>query len=353
MCILNFLITKQMLLKFVVVFVVLISLINPELKSQTGIEGQLLIDTAIWRPIAYLSLIPDLDNLNTMSYDMIVDKSVIDDSGRFSFKTQYLPANENLFRIHVARKIDPMVSLIIGGRDENYIFVIANNHSQVFIKDSCNLEFIRDALISGYYPNKMIHRIDVLANYLDTTTFNGTPVKNELIKSAVCAKLRFIADTCSNPLVSLYALYKSKFEKNYPINQQFYRNFLSKWKHDKSSYFVTFRKKIPVTKSIGIGFSILLIAIAFMTGFCICFFLIKLFRENKNLLQDLSVQERKIFGLILEGKSNKEISDILNIGLSTVKSHVNSIYSKLGINSRKDVFNLNLDGKNNGTLKQL
>jgi DNA-binding CsgD family transcriptional regulator len=51
----------------------------------------------------------------------------------------------------------------------------------------------------------------------------------------------------------------------------------------------------------------------------------------------------------MEGKSNKEISDILLIGLSTVKSHVNSIYSKLGINSRKDVLNLNLDKKTNGT----
>jgi DNA-binding NarL/FixJ family response regulator len=45
----------------------------------------------------------------------------------------------------------------------------------------------------------------------------------------------------------------------------------------------------------------------------------------------------------MNGKSNKEISDELNIGLSTVKSHVNRIYSKLEIKSRKDILNLNIE----------
>jgi DNA-binding NarL/FixJ family response regulator len=80
-------------------------------------------------------------------------------------------------------------------------------------------------------------------------------------------------------------------------------------------------------------------------GFLICLAYIKLFKKKHDPLKDLSVQERKIFALLLEGKSNKEISEILLIGLSTVKSHVNNIYSKLEINSRKDLMNLNLDKK--------
>jgi len=51
----------------------------------------------------------------------------------------------------------------------------------------------------------------------------------------------------------------------------------------------------------------------------------------------LSIQERRVFQLVSEGKSNKEISAELNIGLSTVKSHVHSIYGKLGIKSRKEI----------------
>ena len=48
-------------------------------------------------------------------------------------------------------------------------------------------------------------------------------------------------------------------------------------------------------------------------------------------MKNLSVQERKIYTLLKEGKSNKEISEELNIGLSTVKSHASNIYSKLKI----------------------
>jgi DNA-binding CsgD family transcriptional regulator len=57
----------------------------------------------------------------------------------------------------------------------------------------------------------------------------------------------------------------------------------------------------------------------------------------------LSVQERKVYALILEGKSNMEISDILIISLSTVKSHVNNVYSKPDVISRKDILTLNVN----------
>ncbi len=185
--------------------------------------------------------------------------------------------------------------------------------------------------------------MDRIANYLDTASFNGPIIKTELIRSAIFEKLRAIADTCSNPLVSLYALYKSKFDKNYSFNQQFYKNFLSKWRHQKDPYFLEFRRKLPSAWTKRIGSSIMIVIFSLTIGFLTCLAYFKLFKKKQNLLQDLSVQERKIFALILEGKSNKEISDDLNIGLSTVKSHVNNIYSKLQIKSRKDVLNFNFD----------
>lgn len=331
-----------MSLKFHVFFAILISLINQDLKSQSKIEGQLLIDTTIWKPIVYLSLIPDFDNLNTMSNTMIIDQTNIDSTGRFYFDTQYFPENDNLFRIHVTKKGYPPASLIIGGKDENHIFLIANNISQITITDTSELVLIKDVLIKGYYPNILMREIDEEANSLDTINNNVSETKKELIRNATFKNLRFLADTCSNPLVSLYALYKSNFENDYQANSQFYRNFLSKWKKDKSSYFVAFRKRIPSDSKLG-SVLVLISIVSLIAGFIICLIVIRLFRKNKTSLIDLSIQERKILALIKEGKSNKEISDDLNIGLSTVKSHVNSIYSKLDIKSRKEALNLNLD----------
>lgn len=51
----------------------------------------------------------------------------------------------------------------------------------------------------------------------------------------------------------------------------------------------------------------------------------------------LSRQEKNIQGLILQGKSNKEIANELFISLSTVKTHITNIYSKLHVSSREEL----------------
>jgi DNA-binding CsgD family transcriptional regulator len=51
----------------------------------------------------------------------------------------------------------------------------------------------------------------------------------------------------------------------------------------------------------------------------------------------LSIREEEIFQLIVDGKSNKEIGDLLNISVNTVKFHVKNIYEKLQVKSRKEV----------------
>jgi LuxR family maltose regulon positive regulatory protein len=52
------------------------------------------------------------------------------------------------------------------------------------------------------------------------------------------------------------------------------------------------------------------------------------------MLEPLSERERDILRLIATGRSNQEIAEILVIALSTVKSHINNLYGKLGTNRR-------------------
>jgi two-component system NarL family response regulator len=49
---------------------------------------------------------------------------------------------------------------------------------------------------------------------------------------------------------------------------------------------------------------------------------------------ELSERELEVLRLVAQGKSNLEIGAALNIGESTVKSHINRILSKLGVNDR-------------------
>jgi LuxR family maltose regulon positive regulatory protein len=58
-------------------------------------------------------------------------------------------------------------------------------------------------------------------------------------------------------------------------------------------------------------------------------------KSNQNsMIEPLSERELDILRLIATGRSNQEISDILVIALSTVKSHINNLYGKLGTNRR-------------------
>jgi len=58
------------------------------------------------------------------------------------------------------------------------------------------------------------------------------------------------------------------------------------------------------------------------------------FRE---LLLKLTDRQEQIYHLIISGKSNKEIMSTLFIEQSTLKTHINQIYKKLNVRSRREI----------------
>jgi DNA-binding NarL/FixJ family response regulator len=57
----------------------------------------------------------------------------------------------------------------------------------------------------------------------------------------------------------------------------------------------------------------------------------------------LSSREKQILGLVVMGFSNNQIAEQLFLAESTVKSHLSSAFSKLGVRSRNEATNLILD----------
>ncbi len=62
--------------------------------------------------------------------------------------------------------------------------------------------------------------------------------------------------------------------------------------------------------------------------------------ERLFLKKGISVREREIIILILNGKTSREIEDKLFISYGTVKNHIYSIYKKLNIKNRAELLNL-------------
>ncbi|WP_179345701.1 response regulator transcription factor [Winogradskyella ursingii] len=309
--------------------------------NNTQIEGHIKLDS-IWNKKLYLSHISDFSKMYTMSRSMIIAESKVDSLGFFKFRTDFLPIENNLYRIHVSKKGSSEASIIIGGKDENHFFLIANKSSEIKILNDSkifnNVTFIRDE------KNKILSEIDDIVRLIDSTNFNSTKIKSDFVSNAFNEQLRQIADTCSYPLVSLYALHKSKFEQDIKNNTQFYQDFLDKQQNVNSVYFQNFKNKVPARKTLSgkNSYIVLISFIAFGLGFLLNTLLNRKKREKNNPIKTLSIQERKVYRLLKAGKSNKEISEELNIGVSTVKSHVSNIYSKLSVKSRKEAINFPL-----------
>jgi ATP/maltotriose-dependent transcriptional regulator MalT len=55
---------------------------------------------------------------------------------------------------------------------------------------------------------------------------------------------------------------------------------------------------------------------------------------DERLSEPLSERELEVLALIAAGKPNQEIADKLFVSMSTVKTHINNLYRKLGARSR-------------------
>ena len=60
----------------------------------------------------------------------------------------------------------------------------------------------------------------------------------------------------------------------------------------------------------------------------------------------LSIREREILELIISGKKRKEIADTMHLSENTVKTYTRSLYGKLGIGCREELYELLLQNNN-------
>lgn len=62
--------------------------------------------------------------------------------------------------------------------------------------------------------------------------------------------------------------------------------------------------------------------------------------EKAALTFALSKREFDVLKLIADGRSNNEISEKIEVSISTVKKHIYNIFNKAGVNSRTQLLNL-------------
>lgn len=336
-------------------FTFLLLLISFQLKAQfyfSGVVNEDFIDSTV-----YLTTIDDYNKSSLFLTEKIIQESTIDSLGQFSFKGDFLSDKNKFYKIYVDKcneNITDYNHLLNHCDDSNYVIFIANNNDEIYFPLNdfeqmfCSVQYTRN-------ENIAIHKIDsVQETLLVNLQDSKSDKQRNIIYKNYFKKLQKYSKTLNEPLAELYAYQLYSDEKSFSRisylqdleSSKYYKDLESRLeeKYPNSHYLAQYKEDLyrdNVHDHIG-NFNVI---IAILSALLVISLLVNFFlvykKRKKNTIVDyksvLSPQEQKVFELMNEKITNKEIAEKLFISVSTVKTHINNIYSKLGISSRKEI----------------
>lgn len=348
--------------KHIILFILLVFTIF--VKGQHSFSGH--VDNERWHNNVYLSVVEDYRKLFGIYPEQIISKIETDSLGYFEFTGDQLESTNRIYRIHVdscedeeqninhfdghcsdSREIlfiakhNDTINLPFSLDDQMFCEINSNNeHANVFVKIDSIKENMRYAFAK--YRSEANRKLNN-KKWFKTLQDYGKSLNEPLAELYIYAFLSdrsnafheyYIEDLKSNPY---YDNLLDRLNKAYP-NSPYIRQYKAELNSDK--YIIT--GEYPSTTSQKENF-IWIILLLLSIGFNI-FLIFKLKTKNKtekkDKIESLTKQEQNILNLILKDKTNKQIAAELFVSISTVKTHTNNIYKKLGVQSRTEVKNL-------------
>lgn len=312
-----------------------------------------------WGRTVYLSLVDDYRDMTTMLSSDLLGKTTLDSSGYFEFSKDYFNKETRLYRIHVSSEENDLEVYYADWSEDgvgyNYFIFEGNEQTQLTFTINETNELIFNWDQSEEYP--WIIMDNYKRDYFSELISSGESAKEIFVKKYH----KNLVDYSSgkSPMVRIMASFylldvTSNLDEDYLNSIQGYRDFFDElleenipeqhrlrlreevelvFKESNQSTLLSYQKEIKILW--GILFVLMLICLYFILKF----YQLKRQLNPKIETPELTNQEEKILTLIREGKSNQEIADHLYISLSTVKTHINSIYKKSNVNSRKELMN--------------
>ena len=295
-----------------------------------------------WRPVVYLSQLNSFDDLNTASFHLLIAEAEVDGEGNFSFASLNIPTYDQLYRLHICKENDPVSTIIIGGQEQNHLHFLMNSSSTL----SLDITSFHDFSLNGHTGNTILQELFELKNRINAPLDIPSDQNRRLHKDHIRDQFIRIAEGTTsdvNRLLSMHFLRKNFDKADFAMLYETLPKQLNN-DNDSSPYYAAFiaqAKFFQFNNENGNSknasfpwYYLLLIPIAAFIYYAV--------NSRQKVQADpvgiLSIQEKKVYELLCTGKSNKEISSILHIEVSTVKSHVYKIFSKLGVKSRKELF---------------
>ncbi|GGD12583.1 helix-turn-helix domain-containing protein [Hyunsoonleella pacifica] len=325
------------------------------------------VDTERWHNTVYLSVIEDYRTIENIDNEQIISKTTADTSGYFQFTGNQLETEHHIYKLHVDNcETQDHNSNHFNGHctDSKDILFIAKNTDTISFPLSFDAEMFCD--ITSTNPRTVAFiRIDSLKEEMKFAYSEYRSKANRDLNNKKWFKsLQEFGKQLDEPLAELYIFSflsdrRSMFHSYYleDLKQNpYYDNVLKRLqkKYPNSTYVKQYEAEIasdkylilPKTTPSSINWMYILLALLAISLLINFWFISRSKRKTAKLKTEtkdqLTKQEQNILDLILEGHTNKEIAETLFVSVSTVKTHVNNLYKKLGVNSRdslKSLFN--------------
>jgi DNA-binding CsgD family transcriptional regulator len=305
---------------------------------------------------AYLNKVDNLSKKNQFYTENILLETEIDSTGHFVFTGDFLPEENHVYKIYINNCEEAIThpDHLLNQCTDNisYLFIANNQDSFLFPLNNLNQMFCST---EGFKKQTILKRID---DFREDVLMEISEAKNDgqrkLVYQGYVNKLQLFCDSLPWPMAQLYGHYLLADEKSFSFeyfkNQpnladHYDRLFHSlEKKHQQTLYYQLLKKdakkltssKKPTSSYWSYILLTMLVLSLSLNGLVIYKYLESKKRNNRKTVS-LSIQEDKVYNLILEGSTNKEIAQTLFISLSTVKTHINNIYKKMGVSNRQEL----------------
>jgi DNA-binding CsgD family transcriptional regulator len=323
------------------------------------------VNTQAEEGIVYLSVVDDYRKISGVFPEQILNKTIPDSSGYFSFTGNNLPSDNRIYRIHVdpCSEADQGTTHFTGHcPNSKEIVFIANNKDTLSLPFSFDNEMFCRIDSKNQKANAFL-KIDSLKHEMSFEFGTYRSEANQEINSKKWfGILQQYGEELKEPLAELYS-YAFLSDRTQNLHAYYLEDLKTNTYYDSlltrlqtaypnSNYTTQYEAELSSDKFImhtnKPEIHYWWYALAFVTLLSLLgnfFFFGKLKKLKQQLAStetSLSKQEKKVLELILEDKSNKEIASEMFVSLSTVKSHINNLYKKLNVSSREEVKKLNL-----------
>jgi len=352
-----------MSVRIIIALVFIISIVGfqPKQVVSAEISGNIKLSDG-WQPVVFMASISSPENLNVASPDFILAKTFINPDGSFSFGNVVLPADPQFYRFYLVKNESSLVEFNIKG-NRNFVYFILDNSSTLSFSAEIAANSLSIINVRGVESNSRL--LEFEAGYAvkrKKLTGEISKAQKEFLTRDLENYIRSFVDSCENSMVGLFALYHIEDkETDFLRNNTFYFNFQKKINKEyplsvyANAYdelvqdLVGFRDIVcEIAGVIPKWKNQLIVAESIIIFILLLLLMFTLFQlrnnrtaknekyESKVLFDKLTQKEKEILQLLSVGKTNKEIALALFVELSTVKTHINSIYKQLEVSNRKE-----------------